>query len=331
MTIQPDITPRFQSDSNASAKIMGVQLPALSILIPTLGRDAVLWDTLDALLPQLSDSDEILIVDQNSGILDVPARFKRAPVRFLRLTPPSLTQARNAALSDARSEYCLFLDDDIIPRSNLLNQWREAIRLWPGHILAGAVEQEDTASLGTISDSSDRTARVNLDDGSILTNFNFGTEGPVNFFPGGHVLIPRSCLPPKPFFCPYFRGNAQGEEIDFALRVHRLGIGIMGIPQARIYHLKSPSGGCRDPEFRRAFPAHQIFNEGLFFGRNGNLLQGLKFLRRIKALTEYRTRRIGFPAHSPFGIVRAGWNLVLGLGMGMISRDTRRRIKTNPP
>jgi GT2 family glycosyltransferase len=276
-------------------------------------RSAVLWRTVDRILPQLAAGDELIVVDQNEPPLAAPAGPGDARLRLLRLGPPSLTRARNLGIASAANPLIVFLDDDIVPDPDLLAALRGAAAGHPGCIIAGLVDQDDkpegVASPGT----------VDLRSGRIETHFARPVSGELPFFPGGLALIPRSALPPQPCFNPDFRGASQGEEIDFSLRVRERGVRIVAAPEARIFHLKVVEGGCRAPEFRQRFWLDHVFNQGLFYGRHGKLLHAGAFLARVKGFVGFHARRPG-GGHDAGRVLKAAWLLAEGFAKGLLAR-----------
>ncbi|MFC1586250.1 glycosyltransferase family 2 protein [Fibrobacterota bacterium] len=158
---------------------------SFSIIIPTYGREKVLWESVFPILTQTDQQDEVLIIDQNSPALAIPPAFRQNRVRVIHQTPPSLTRARNRGISEARGTHLLFLDDDIIPDKNLLIQLREATQKHPGCIIAGAVDQEDTPDVEGIG-------YVNLKSGEIKTNYCFFFRNGSGFFCGLSFSAARS-------------------------------------------------------------------------------------------------------------------------------------------
>lgn len=286
---------------------------ALSVIIPTYLRDAVLWKSVAGLLPQLADGDEVLVVDQNRPPLRPPPGLADPRVRLIRLDVPSLTRARNAGIAASRNPLLVFLDDDILPDPRLLAAFREAAAANPGRIVTGVVEQEDKpVDVPT-------PGIVDLRDGRIATNFSRPLSGETPFFPGGLALIPRGALPPRPWFDPDFRGASQGEEIDFSLRVRARGVRIVADPAVRILHLKAAEGGCRSPEFRRRFWLDHVFNQALFYGRHGRLPHVAAFLRRLRGFVEFHSRRPG-GGHEAGSVARAAGLVAEGFAKGLLHR-----------
>jgi GT2 family glycosyltransferase len=294
--------------------VFAMSRPALSVVIPTYMREALLWDSVRGLVPQLRPGDEILVIDQNRPPLGVPADLSGAWLKLVWLDRPSLTRARNLGLERARSPLVVFLDDDIVPDPGLLENFRAAAEAHPDRILTGMVDQADKP--GDVP----TPGFVDLDSGEIRTNFSRPVTGEIPFFPGGLFLVPKSRLPPPPWFCPALRGAAQGEEIDFSIRARKRGAAILADPSIRIFHLKAIEGGCRAPEFRRRFFLDHVFNQALFYGRHGRFGGWRSFLRRMRGFVEFHTRTGSVGAHSLRMAALAAVRLAQGLAIGIAYR-----------
>jgi GT2 family glycosyltransferase len=287
---------------------------SLSIVIPTYMRTAVLWDSVRALRPQLRPGDEVLVIDQNRPPLGAPADLSGDWLKLVRLERPSLTRARNLGLERSASPLVVFLDDDIVPDPGLLGNFRRAAEAHPDRILTGMVDQADKP------DDVPTPGWVDLGSGEIRTNFSRPVTGEIPFFPGGLFLVPKSRLPPPPWFCPAFRGAAQGEEIDFSLRARKRGTPVLADPSIRIFHLKAIEGGCRAPEFRRRFFLDQVFNQALFYGRHGRFAGWRRFLGRMRGFVEFHTRAGAAGGHSLRMAALAAAHLAQGFTIGLAYR-----------
>lgn len=283
----------------------------VSVVIPTYMREKVLWDSVAALRSQFLEGDELLVVDQNRPPLRAPADLEGPWLRLCTLDRPSLTRARNLGIALARHDRVIFLDDDIIPDPDLIGRLKQFTLEHPDRILTGVVDQDDKP------EDVPSPGYVNLKNGEIRTNFSRPLSGEVPFFPGCLFLVPKSCLPPEPWFCPAFKGASQGEEIDFSLRVRSRGVKIHSDPSIRIFHLKVVEGGCRSPEFRLRFFLDQVFNQSLFFGRHGRPTGLPAFAGRMKGFIEFHSRRPGSYSHSPWlatwALARMGSGLLAGI------------------
>lgn len=106
---------------------MATDRPALSIVIPTLGRAGKLGRVLDRLERQHEDGRFEVIVVADASEADVPAvdaaaRSRPYPVRRLGGQSPGASAARNVGWRAASSELVLFLDDDVLPERHLVSE-----------------------------------------------------------------------------------------------------------------------------------------------------------------------------------------------------------------
>ena len=111
----------------------------ITVAIPTYGREQVLIETIEYLLKQQPRADELLIVDQTPVHETTTARRmaeleQQRLIRILRQSP-SIPKAMNRALREATGRFVLFVDDDIIPAPELIQQHLTAHRE-PGVIAA---------------------------------------------------------------------------------------------------------------------------------------------------------------------------------------------------
>lgn len=289
----------------------------LSVLIPTVGRRETLFNTVNSLMPQLLPDEEIIIIDQNRPALTWPENLaKDTRLHFAQLTRPGLTRARNVGLKLAQHDHAVFLDDDIIPDPALLEHLRLAATRHPKAVWTGTITQNDTLSTEVKQGGPENfgVGWVDLDSGSIVTDYTNPPEGEVPFFAGGLCLLPLQVTGRKSLYARAFRGAAQGEEIDLALRLQRRGIPILSDPTIRMHHLKAQEGGCRSEAHRVRFACDEAFNRGFFWGRHGRLIAWLAWYRRQKGFIEFHSRKASVPSDKgPRPPYRHDWGQALWL------------------
>jgi GT2 family glycosyltransferase len=99
-----------------------------SIVIPTLGRPALLRRVLDRLARQTAapESFEVLVVadanDESRDALEAATADRPYRARVLHAGRPGASAARNAGVRAAAAPLILFLDDDILPEAALVDQ-----------------------------------------------------------------------------------------------------------------------------------------------------------------------------------------------------------------
>jgi glycosyltransferase involved in cell wall biosynthesis len=209
---------------------------SITVVIPTYRREAVLVDTVRALLAQEPAADEIVLVDQSeqheSATEAALAQLAQGGrVRWLRQSPPSIPCAMNRALVEARGKIVLFLDDDIRPEPGLVGA-HQAAHLAHGDVLvAGRVLQPWDEGR----------------DHSLDSRFHFASVQPrwIGEFMGGNFSLARDKALALGGFDENFVRVAYRFEAEFAHRFIAGGGRIRFEPAACLHHLKAGSGGTR--------------------------------------------------------------------------------------
>lgn len=235
-------------------------LVGLSIAIPTYNRGRILCETLELLLELPARAAEILVVDQTKEHgPDVAARLAAwsatGAIRHIRLEAPSIPIAMNTALSSARHEHVLFLDDDIIPGDRLVEAHQRALEdpeVWAvvGQVLQPGEEPchfEETSLRGGL-----------LPD--LEFRFNHDRACDVRNVMAGNLSVDRKRALSIGGFDENFIAVAYRFETDFARRLVEAGGRIRYDPSASIRHLKVPAGGVRAWGDHRssASPMHSV-------------------------------------------------------------------------
>jgi GT2 family glycosyltransferase len=209
----------------------------VSAIIPTYQRELTLLDTLSYLLTLDEPPTEIIVVDQTEKHEpETNAELSRleqdGKIRWMRLSHPSITQAMNGGLENARSHIVLFLDDDIIPGSKLIAAHASAHLESGCNIVAGQVLQPGEEPLM---------------DGAQEDSFQFRSNRRqfISEVMGGNFSIKRDLALKLGGFDENFVHVAYRFEAEFASRALAAGEKILFEPSASIRHLKASKGGTR--------------------------------------------------------------------------------------
>lgn len=222
---------------------------SLSVVIPTYNRGRILLATIDLLLNQKDLPDEILIVDQTS-YQDDDAVFKQLDklskdnnINWIQLNEPSIPAAMNKGLTLAKSDYVLFLDDDVTFDHEFIVTHRRAIELSKGCAHVGQILQPD--------ETSKKRSETYLSDSGLRRDLKFpfssDTSALIYNCMAGNLLVTKKLAIKCGGFDEQFSGVAYRFETEFCRRM----IAVCGrpfhfVPSATLDHLKIPSGGTRD-------------------------------------------------------------------------------------
>lgn len=210
----------------------------VSVVIPTLGRELILLETVKYLLDLEGGApQQIIVVDQTLMHEDATtAELQRLQdtqrICWVRLPRPSITHAMNIGLEKATSTIVLFVDDDIIPGANLIRAHAAAHEREHCNIVAGQVLQPGETSKALPADAA---------------RFEFCSDAPawVTELMGGNFSVNRQRALELGGFDENFVHVAYNFEAEFSDRARAAGERIFFEPAATIRHLKAPSGGTR--------------------------------------------------------------------------------------
>lgn len=244
----------------------------LSVVIPTLGRDEVLFDTIDYLENQTLDRNnwELLVIIQSKDSVD---RFNEKQnkwninIKVIFSPAPNASLARNIGLIEAKGEYVLFLDDDlIIENTNFLKAHIDGFNDKKvsgvfGQVLdPGVPERKDRHNwsykkhIGWMFFPPNYNKKTYLDNGG-AGNLSVNKEKALSI-KGMDIL---------------FNKGAHREESEFCLRYTRKFGPILFEPAASVIHLGAAKGGSRNwGKNEGIHPKHHVFGEWYF------ILKGLK-------------------------------------------------------
>ncbi len=234
---------------------------AISVVIPTYRREAVLVDTIAHLLQLTPPANEIVIVDQTprhetETEYALAAWAACGDIRWLRLAKPSIPNAMNQGIVAARGEFVLFLDDDIVPSSQLVAMH-----------LRNFIDPTVCAVVGQILQPGQNPREGNLESRhkeGIFRDLDFPFNGTrkcsVENCMAGNLSVRRRAAIEAGGIDLNFVGVAYRFETEFCRRLIRTRGTLVFDPDASIRHLQAPHGGTRafgDP-LRSASPLHGV-------------------------------------------------------------------------
>ena len=216
----------------------------VSVIVVTYNRDAALRQTLECLIKQKPAPREIIVVDQSSSHDQRTRQFldeavEQGQIRYIFQPEPNAQRARNRAISEAQSEVLLFVDDDVLMDETLIGaHWKNyedpelaavcGYYTEPGGYPIGVLKGDCLApTTGWIYFPHSYTKRTEC---YVLPTCNGSIRKTVAIALGGFD---------ENFTYTHF------DDTDFACRLRALGVKSVHDPEARLVHLKEPSGGKR--------------------------------------------------------------------------------------
>lgn len=206
------------------------QSPAVSVVIPTLGRPKPLRDCLDALSRQLPPEGgfEVIVVNDGGGpaVEEVVGRRRDdLPVTVASTGGAGAAAARNRGVREARGGLIAFTDDDCCPEPGWLTALQRALGANPGAAVGGRM-------VNGAAGRSAEGAQAVLD--ATHEHFNAGADG-ARFFATSNVAFPRDDLLALGGFDERF---AYAEDRELCEHWLRSGHRFAYAPDAVVRHMK---------------------------------------------------------------------------------------------
>jgi glycosyltransferase involved in cell wall biosynthesis len=216
----------------------------VTVALCTWNRSALLRKTLEQ-LAHLDPPDgfdwELIAVDNNSSddtqcvLSDFVGRL---PLRALKEAKPGKSNAANLVVHEARGEYILWTDDDVLVSSDWVQEYVTAFRRYPkAEVFGGRIDPwfEGTPPRW-LSEGFPAVAGVY----AAMNQSYPGGPAPENFYPlGANMAIKRSAHLRHSFdprIGPQPGSSIRGEEWMLVRNLRRDGAQVVWVPGARVHH-----------------------------------------------------------------------------------------------
>ena len=263
-----------------------------TVAISTLNRPEHLARTLDALAQvDLTSVFEVLVVDQSDAPFDPEPWRARLPIRVVQQNARGLGVSRNEVIRLAKTPVIVFIDDDVVPETDLIAQHLLVYHEHPNACGVAGFEQipaerrsrlrahlrsalvralgpylRRSRRYARFLDASGRPAAIVMRSGLFLCDFSHTEPCRVMTPRGCNMSFRREALEAVGGFDTAIAGPRR-DETDLALRL--LGAipnaEIWFNPKARLVHLMAATGGVRD--FRLARTLLRELHCELWFAR----------------------------------------------------------------
>jgi GT2 family glycosyltransferase len=229
-------------DQTASGAL-ATSVPRVSVIIPTYEREKELRDSVAAMLSQPYTDYEVIVVDQTPFHEPETARFLAqvdSQIRYFKLPRPGLLGALNLGAQQATGEVLLFIDDDIVPADDLI-----------GRHMGSFDDPSVGAVVGRVIDDRNLVVedapvgRVKV-TGEVMASFSATRPAEAETVAGGNVAVRKSVFADIGGFPTGYIGTAVFWEADLGCAVRKRGYRIRFAPDAEVFHLRAPTGGCRN-------------------------------------------------------------------------------------
>ncbi len=258
---------------------------SITVGIPSYNRGEVLCRTLSQILPRLSSVvREVIVADQcpvhPPDIVKRLETFSAHPkIRYLLLSRPGLTVARNAILASAQTELLVFLDDDVIIPDGFFDAYQRAFLKTGAQVIQGQVIQIYGLKVF------DEPAEALRQRGIAQFRNESACMKSLDFFIGANHAVRRSRALEMGGYDEHMScGAAKNEEADFIIRAsHSIG-DIFYAADCWLIHYSSPSGGVRPPPFCMRDEWKKSYTDLLWCFRHGRRLgnQGALFWKAVR-------------------------------------------------
>lgn len=305
----------------------------VTVVIPTIGREEVLLNTIRACLDEPDPPCSVIVVDQSKEHEPETVRQLnewQQQGRVLVLTPDIASQpaAMNVGVLHASSRMMLFLDDDVEPAPGFVAAHAEAHNDPDVWCVIGQIIQPWQEPENIPREQPKPGLKCDLD-----FPFHSNTECEIYNGMSGHMSVTREKCLQLGGFDENFKGAAYRFDTEFSRRIIAEGGKVLFTPKASLKHLRVARGGTRlvGNHLASANPIHGV-GDYYFALRQGRgmdrwLYIGKRMVREF--CTKFHLARPWFIPVKLLGEVRAFvWACRLSLQGPALIESTE---KTTPP
>ena len=241
----------------------------VSLIIPTYNRQEIVFQTLQYIKQQSISGFEVVLVDQTESNDSNLNNFKDDgfKYKYLKIKETGLPNARNVGAENAKGEILIFIDDDSIPDSDLIQSYMNLFNDYEKDkfCIGGRIIEKNTTMF---KESNSIVGGWITWYGKTLKNFDTVKSGECEWASGGNFGLTKDLFIEAGGFDPNFIGTAVLEDGDFGYAVKKIGGGVYYYPEPVIEHLRIPTGGVRqnNPAKGMFYRAH---NTVYFFRKYG--------------------------------------------------------------
>ncbi len=253
---------------------------SIDIVVATYKRNSFLPDLCSSILKLMGENDRLYVVSQcnSSGEISSDPRL-----HLSNLNQANLPLARNAGITAGCGDIILFLDDDVVCGSALLEKHRQVYTDCTIGAVAGFVD-DPLFTTGSVCPS-----RIDITTGECIQNFSVAQSQDAISVMGANMSFSRRALSNAGMFDPNFKKNALWEDVDMAFRIREAGYRIWYCSEAKVKHLRAAEGGCRT-QHSFMYIYHLFANTAYFLHKHSKY----RFTRKLYSFwwhrLEYLTR-----------------------------------------
>lgn len=284
--------------------------PAISGIVPTIGRPASLARLLQSLVEQTIRPFEVIVADGSEGTairdMVLASRWAEAglSVRWLAVAPPNAVRQRQAAIAVASGDFMLMLDDDVELEPDCVEQLLLPLQAAPGAVAA----MSDISNQSWSTPTKPWRWYLRFCHGMSAGDWQGKVLGPllrfgfhpvpadvtqVEWIGSGNSLIRRSAYNAVGGFSNFFLHRATiNEDVDLAIKLSRVGR-LLLCPKARMAHHHDPSGRmsafqvAEDDVYNRFSVIHRTIGLGFWRSlRSVSLYATIESLSNVIAMTK---------------------------------------------